>query len=75
MVSHIGLIYRNDAAQKRIDAAVAAIVASGIELPPLPEPTRDQKHNETLRLEWLAEALEAIEATVRPATAKKETKK
>ena len=75
MVSHLGLIYRNDAAQTRIDAALAAIAASGtVTIPPMPDRTRDGKYNETLRMEWIAEALEAIAASTskrpKPATKK-----
>lgn len=67
MVSHIGLIFRNDAAQARIDAALATIVANGTAaIEPMPERTRDPKHNETLRLEWIAGALETI-ANLAPA--------
>ena len=75
MASHIGLIYRNEAAQTRIDTAFAAVVAGGIALPPMPPKTRDPKENETLRLEWIAAALEAVGDTVRPAPAKKAAKK
>lgn len=72
MVSHLGLIYRNDAAQTRIDAALAAIAANGtVEIEPMPAKKRDPKENETLRLEWIAGALEAIAVPVKKQTSKK----
>lgn len=67
MASHIGLIFRNEQAQARVDTALAAILATGkVDVPSLPRKTRDARENETLRLEWLAEALEAVEAATQP---------
>lgn len=71
MASHIGLIFRNEKAQARVDTALAAIRASGVDIPESPSKTRDPRENDTLNLEWLAGALEAVEASVRkPATRK-----
>lgn len=70
MASHIGLIFRNEKAQARVDTALAAIRASGVDIPESPSKTRDPKENDTLNLEWLAEALEAVETTVRKPAAK-----
>lgn len=71
MASHIGLIFRNEQAQARVDTALAAIIASGaVDVAPLPRKMRDPKENETLQLEWLAGALEAVEASVRKPTTK-----
>lgn len=70
MASSIGLIYRNEKAQARVDTALAAIIADGkLQVSELPFKTRDRDENDTLRLEWLADVMEAVEASVRkPAT-------
>ena len=71
MASSIGLIYRNEKAQARVDTALAAIIADGkLQVQELPSKTRDRDENDTLRLEWLADALEAIEASVRKPASK-----
>lgn len=72
MASSLGLIFRNETAQARVDTALAAIIADGkINVPDLPSKARDRDENDTLRLEWLADALEAVEASVRKAPATK----
>lgn len=76
MASSLGLIFRNETAQARIDTALAAIIADGkLKVPELPAKARDRDENDTLRLEWLADALEAVEASVRKPAAKAKTAK
>lgn len=62
MASRIGMSYRNEAAQGRIDAALAQLAENfGDALPAQPALTRDAVYNETLRLEWTADTLEAVQ--------------
>lgn len=61
MASRLGMAIREDQANQRIDAAVAAL-AGGSDVPDAPEPTRDPVLRSTLRLEWIADVLEALSA-------------
>jgi hypothetical protein len=61
MASRIGMANRNQAANKRIDAALNAIAESGqFDLPDRPARSRDTVYEETQRLEWVADLVEAI---------------
>jgi hypothetical protein len=54
---------RNEAAQARIDTELATLAkGAGLELGDLPSVRRDPILQETLRLEWTADVLEAISA-------------
>lgn len=66
MASKIGMSFRNEMAQNRIDAALVKIGEKNIvTLPGLPPFTRDPVLADTLQREWLAEALETI-AEIKP---------
>lgn len=60
MASRIGMSYRNEQAQARIDAALATIASSGVELPAQPPRHRDPNYSHTQRLEWIASVLETL---------------
>ena len=65
MASRIGMAIRNEAAENRIGVALEAIAATGhLDLSSPPEATRDEVLNETLRLESVADSLEAVLAAV-----------
>ncbi|HVL24876.1 MAG TPA: hypothetical protein VM450_12380 [Thermomicrobiales bacterium] len=61
MASRIGLNYRNEAAQTRLDGALAALAeAHGVDLPAQPAVNRDPFVTATQRLEWTADVLEEL---------------
>lgn len=60
MASRLGMAIRNEQANNRIDAALARL-ATGKDMPAVPEPTRDAILRDTLRLEWIAAALESMD--------------
>lgn len=65
MASTIGMALRADAAQGRIAEAIDALSARlGVEIAPLPSDHRDPIAEPTLRLEWIAETLEALSDAV-----------
>lgn len=76
MASRIGMGYRRQAAEQRIDAALDQVISGlGVGVPPFPARARDADLNEVLRLEWIATALEALvddKPTAKKAPAKKD---
>lgn len=64
MASRIGMSYRNEASQGRIDAALTSLVNDfTLDVQPLPSNRRDPILQEAVRLEWTADVLEAIAAS------------
>lgn len=61
MASRLGMTIRNERANARIDAALAQM-AEGLDVPAAPDQPRDRLLAETLRLEWIADSLEAVVA-------------
>lgn len=59
MASRLGMAIRNQQANDRIDDTLA-LLASGLDVPDAPQPTRDDVLRATFRLEWIADVLEAI---------------
>lgn len=67
MASKIGMSYRNEAAQARIDATLDGLTARlTTDVPPVPTNRRDPVLQETLRLEWMADLLESLAAEPEP---------
>lgn len=67
MASKIGMTYRNEAAQARIDATLEGLTeALTLDVGPVPTNRRDPVLQETLRLEWMADLLEALAAEPEP---------
>jgi len=64
MASRIGMSYRNEASQGRIDAALAALVSRfAVEVGPLAGHPRAPLLAAAIRLEWTADVLEAVAAS------------
>lgn len=59
MASQVGMTIRTSQANERIDAAMEALTA-GRSVPPRPDRVRDPMLGNVLRLEWIADALEAV---------------
>ena len=59
MASQVGMTIRAVKANERIDAALTALVA-GSDAPARPQRVRDPLFDGVLRLEWIADTLEAI---------------
>lgn len=67
MASKIGMTYRNEAAQARIDTTLEALSAGlPLDVGSVPTNRRDPVLQETLRLEWMADLLEALAAEPEP---------
>lgn len=67
MASLIGMAKRNENAQGRINASLATLVTlRGVEIGEYPTVRRDAVLQETLRLEWMADVLEALASTPEP---------
>lgn len=63
MASKIGMTYRNEAAQARIDATLEGLTKGlTLDVGPVPTNRRDPILQETLRLEWMADLLEVLAA-------------
>lgn len=59
MASVVGMTRRAGEANERIDAALSAM-AAGSDVPAAPAKTRDPLLDNVLRLEWIADTLEAM---------------
>lgn len=62
MASAVGMTIRTSKANERIDAALA-VLAAGSNAPAKPEKVRDALYNDVLRVEWIADTLEALSGT------------
>ena len=76
MASRRGMNIRIDAAQHRIDTALATLAGDArFAIPERPDQTRDANLNAALQAEWTADVLEAIAAQPGASAPKRTTKK
>jgi hypothetical protein len=65
MASQVGMTIRTSKANERIDTALKAM-AKGTKAPARPDRVRDPLLDSVLRLEWIADTLEAVATQPEP---------